>query len=350
MPRLRSLARPVLAPVGHRLDRGTETLVHLIHAVKNEFMERLDEVEANTGQHLGLAMTRITALEAEVGAIRDQVDGSRELLEHHTRQLVELTDAIRAVSDVGPVGARLDQIDAGTAAFLNYVESHTGPLADAGLWINHPLWFEWSAGQVRLGSVNERIVEQPFVLRAIGRLPAGARVLDIGGGESTMGFQLASLGYRTTVLEPRGYPFRHPNLTEATEPIERFDADEPFDAVILLSTIEHLGVGHYGDGLGDDADRQAMERIRNELLTPGGMVVVTTPYGPFEITPVERIYDRQHLMGLLDGWTIQEAHVASRSDERTWELIADELVDPAPPGSVALLVATADNRDTTAAS
>ena len=204
---------------------------------------------------------------------------------------------------------------------------------------------EWQEGQARVGAVNERIIEQPFVFAAVADLAPGARILDIGGGESTVSFSLASAGYHVTVIEPAGYPFEHPNLAVFEKPLEQFDTVEPYDAVIALSSIEHFGIGHYDFEGSAEADIDAEADIAAvaasaDLLGPDGRLVLTVPYGPAEVTDVERIYDRDGILRLLDGWMIHHVSVGRRVDDRTWELEATELIEPKEPGRVAMVVAT----------
>jgi hypothetical protein len=149
-----------------------------------------------------------------------------------------------------------------------------------------------------------------------------------------------------TVIEPQGYPFRHPGLTVNTRPLEEFRPEAPFDAVVLLSAIEHFGIGHYAGGPEPslDADVEAVAVVAG-LLSPGGRLVLTTPYGPAAINDLERTYDRAGIERLLDGWDIQDVTVARRSDRRTWELEADKLIDPPGTGRVVMLVATPADAD-----
>ena len=52
-----------------------------------------------------------------------------------------------------------------------------------------------------------------------------------------------------------------------------------FDVVTCISTIEHVGLGAYGEPPGaKDSDMVAMRRIR-ELTKPGGLLVLTVPLG-----------------------------------------------------------------------
>jgi Caenorhabditis protein of unknown function, DUF268 len=360
---LRRAAQPVRGSVRRAAGRSRSHLDTLIHAVKNELVGkfnhldfRMDEVSGSLSSshqaisdQLALQGARLLVMEqvlhqvkadneallAEIGASRNEIGFARKDL---SERIAQVAPTVRLQE---LAGYRLAELDRPGSAFLNYSGSHSGPLADAGLWINHPVVVEWREGEARLGSVNERIIEQPFVFAALGDLELGARIVDIGGGESTVAFSLASLGYRVTVVEPQGYPFQHPNLTVCTDPLEAFSPAEPFEAVVLLSAIEHFGIGHYAGGPEPDseADLGAMARVA-ELVAPGGRLVLTTPYGPARVTNVERIYDRERLSRLLSGWRLRSVAIGHRLDAVTWEIEATELVDPPGPDRVAMVVAT----------
>ncbi len=94
------------------------------------------------------------------------------------------------------------------------------------------------AGAAGVLLVNERIVEQPFVFAALAGLPDGARIVDVGGSESTVGLSLATLGHRVTVVDPRAHPLRHPNLDHAICTLDELpDPMQPFDAAVALSAV-----------------------------------------------------------------------------------------------------------------
>jgi len=348
--------------VVRRYRSGLENLIHAVnHEMVGKFNHmdfRMDEVSGTLvsshnaiSDQLALQGARLMAMEQTVRQVQAEADAlAAELSAVRSEIGFARKDIVERIAQVAPsvrlrelTGARLDAIDAGASAFLNYAASHQGPLADAGLWVNTPVTVEWQEGGARLGSVNERILEQPFVFAALGDLAPGTRVLDVGGAESTVALSLASLGYRVTVAEPQGYPFRHPNLTVHQGPVGTLAPEAPFDAVVLLSAIEHFGLGHYGRdgdaGGGTDADVVAIGQVAR-MLAPGGRLVLTTPYGPAAVNDLERTYDRQGVMRLLQGWRIHYAAVGRRVDDVTWELEATELIEPPGPGRVVMIVAS----------
>ena len=112
--------------------------------------------------------------------------------------------------DVPAPGGELAQLDAPRAAFLNWATGPDGYASQAGHWFNPPVPVApRRRARVEVLLVNERIVEQPFVFAALAALPDGARILDVGGSESTVGLSLATLGHRVTVVDPRAHPLRH---------------------------------------------------------------------------------------------------------------------------------------------
>ncbi len=349
-------ARRAAAPIQSTLDRRFKALEHLIHAVKNEIVPRLDNLYGQNdrlfeaideqlamvharaeqqGSLLESAQATLAANQTDLAAARAEIGFLRDALDARTEQIAP-SIRLRALT-----GERLTSIDQPASAFLNYSGSHAGPLADAGLWLNPPVVLEWSEGDVSIGAVNERIIEQPFAFAQLCTLPPGARILDIGGGESTVGFSLASMGYDVTVLEPQGYPFEHPNLTVVEQPLEDFEPDASFDAVLLLSAIEHFGIGHYRNNpeADDTADLDAMAIVKR-LLRPTGLLVLTTPFGPAEVNDVERIYDDAGLQRLVSGFDITTCRIGVRSDPTTWSIESETLATPAGPGRVAMVTAT----------
>jgi SAM-dependent methyltransferase len=126
------------------------------------------------------------------------------------------------------------------------------------------------------------------------------------------------MGHRVTVVDPRGYGFWHPNL----EIIEGLAEDLPaeataFDAVLVISSIEHFGTGAYGQGTAERADLRAAHDLRGRLR-PGGTMVLTVPLGPPSVDDFQRVYDPDGVRELLEGLDIRVFSAAWRADLVTW--------------------------------
>jgi len=67
--------------------------------------------------------------------------------------------------------------------------------------------------------------------------------------------------------------------------------DQIANLVICISTLEHLGLGRYGDPLDVNGDINAMKEA-HRILKLGGHLVLTIPYGyPTVVFNLNRIYD-----------------------------------------------------------
>jgi SAM-dependent methyltransferase len=185
--------------------------------------------------------------------------------------------------------------------------------------------------------VNERIVEYPQVFRWIE--PKGA-ILDIGCAKSRLPYHLASWGYEVHGIDARPYRLTHPSLHFHQTDLFSWQPGRTFDVVLMISTLEHFGLGRYGDQVLSDAERQAVQRI-GEWLTPGGQLIITVPFGVPAVTNRHRIYDRDRLAQLFDAFEwVEEKY--SRRENDTWRpSTAAELKTVAspniPPNGVAML-------------
>ena len=70
-------------------------------------------------------------------------------------------------------------------------------------------------------------------------------------------------------------------------------APASFDAIVAISTLEHIGLGAYQDPLDPDGDR-ATFLLCAQWLKPGGWVYADVPYrpkGPYTVQRSHRTYD-----------------------------------------------------------
>lgn len=184
-------------------------------------------------------------------------------------------------------------------------------------FINNPVFvkfkkkFDWktlkSAEVLKSAHVNERIIEVPFVLQSLAGLARGSRVLDLGCTESALPLHLACLGYQVTGFDFRDYPYRHPNLKFVSGDLTKLPfADGEFDAVVAVSTIEHVGIGFYQDPQEvAAADKRGIAQARR-VLKPGGIFVLTVPFGQKTVSTHQRVYDAGALTELLGSFTVAE--------------------------------------------
>ena len=142
--------------------------------------------------------------------------------------------------------------------------------------------------------ISEQSVEIPLLLRELG--DEVGSILDFGGYESTIPLSLAALGNHVTVLDQRPYPFRHPRLRAVCADLfaDPPPLDEQFDLVMSISTIEHLGLGHYAEHTHLDGDREGVERLWR-LVRPGGRLIASVPAGRPSEQRGYRIYDEARL-------------------------------------------------------
>lgn len=175
--------------------------------------------------------------------------------------------------------------------------------------------------------INERIVEYPLILRW---LRAQGRILDIGCVSSRLPIQLASLGYTVHGLDTRRYPFQHPNFTFHQADLFRWAPAQPYDTIILLSTLEHFGLGGYGDLVLPDADREALARI-TPWLARDGQLLVSLPFGKAGITPKHRIYDQSRLRLLFGSFEWVDQAYFQRVNDAWVPSSAEQLSEIASP-------------------
>lgn len=137
------------------------------------------------------------------------------------------------------------------------------------------------------------------------------RVLDIGCGGSKLPTELANLGHEVYGIDAMPYRDRL-NFTFVQGNLEHIPFNNDFfDIVIAVSTIEHVGLGRYGDPISPEGDKKAVEEIKR-IVKPGGKVIVTIPCGKDTVcysrerVPLGRVYSSSSLVELLSGLKILE--------------------------------------------
>jgi SAM-dependent methyltransferase len=133
------------------------------------------------------------------------------------------------------------------------------------------------------------------------------KILDIG---SYRHFILGLLAhYPVTTIDVRPRKTAGENESLATCDAKKLDLpDGSFDLVLSLCTLEHFGLGRYGDEFDLEADLKAFaEMIR--VLKTGGILVFTTTItraAPSVAFNAHRIYDHPLLRALCAGLACEE--------------------------------------------
>ncbi len=173
---------------------------------------------------------------------------------------------------------------------------------------------------------NERMVEIPFTLQFL-NLAKQQKILEFGCHASYLSLQLASLGHRVTGVDLNTYAFTHPNFTFVQgDLLVKKLPKESFDTIITISTVEHCGLGVYGDAKKEQGDVEVVTELYR-LLKPKGQFVITVPFGTHGETYWYRVYDGKTLKALLGRFRIKEERYFVGMQKKSWVPITKEKLE-----------------------
>ncbi|MDZ8033951.1 class I SAM-dependent methyltransferase [Nostoc sp. DedSLP04] len=284
----------------------------------------------------------------QLSQLEEKIDQLPQL-EEKIDQLPQLQQKIEQLSQLEQ---KIEQISTELQAdnsVTNQASSNEESKIASGLWFNEPIIVGYREnGKAYWAGTNERIFEKTFVLQSLARLyeSSSITVLDVGAAESLLSYELASFNYSVTAIDIRPIALFHPNLkfvkTDICNPVL---PSASFDCVVALSTLEHIGLGWYGDKKEENYDFKAVQQI-SLLLKPEGSFILTVPYGKKALTPVHRIYNQESLQKLIQDFRVVQISYGVRKDDFTWLITENELEasekehnpDNYLPGAVAMLV------------
>jgi SAM-dependent methyltransferase len=171
----------------------------------------------------------------------------------------------------------------------------------------------------------DRHVEYSWI---VANLPSGpGKALEFGCANSWLAFAAARRGFETIGIDltPVEWFYSYPGLRFVQTDL--FDLELPLsslDLIISCSTVEHVGLTRYGDGPNNQGDFQAMSKFR-QLLKPDGVMLLTIPIGQdATVVPLHRIYGRNRLPRLLDGFVVQRKEYWTKDDQNIWVLTNEQ--------------------------
>ncbi len=173
--------------------------------------------------------------------------------------------------------------------------------------------------------ISGRVVEYGFVLSKLMSLPKG-RVLDVGciALHNYVSPSLAFAGWNVYGIDIRSdWGFKHSNFQLIQRDIrEGGFASEWFDAVVCLSTIEHIGIpGYYGNKHDSpDGDVHAAEEM-SRITRKGGRILLTAPYyDTYFVRRGARVYDSERLKKMFSGCDVADKRIYVWKDKNWMEI------------------------------
>jgi len=175
-------------------------------------------------------------------------------------------------------------------------------------------------------SINERIVEIPFLYKSISNLPLESKILDVGCNYSLNSLRLSSLGYDVYGIDINDCWFEHSNFKFIKSSITKtMFEDNFFDCVIAISTLEHIGYSEYSGEINID-DFDAVKEIKR-ILKDDGFFIMTAPYGSGgEVKGFERIYNSKRIEKLFFGFKIVNKEFYFRKSDKEWIRVEEEFL------------------------
>jgi hypothetical protein len=90
------------------------------------------------------------------------------------------------------------------------------------------------------------------------------------------------------------------------------------DSLSCLHTIEHFGLGRYGDSIDPDGHLKGLAQLKR-MVAPGGLIYLSTPIGPERVEfNAHRVFAAATVLGWFgEGWDIQRFAVI-RDEGMLW--------------------------------
>jgi hypothetical protein len=164
-------------------------------------------------------------------------------------------------------------------------------------------------GVVASQNYGKRPNDAHFLEALVGHVANGSSVLVVGSAEPWHEAICLALGAsRVTTVDYGSRTYEHPQLDQVNASFwnQLGDANLNYDVVVSASSLDHDGLGRYGDPIAPDGDLLTM-RLLLRALAPGAKVILSVPVGPDRIIwNLMRIYGKDRLARLIDGYDVVE--------------------------------------------
>ena len=92
-------------------------------------------------------------------------------------------------------------------------------------------------------------------------------------------------------------------------------SNDSIKSLSCMHTIEHVGLGRYGDPIDPDGDLKAIKELKR-VLTPGGSLLFVVPVGKPKIEfNAHRIYSYKMIMELFSDLKLEESYLIPESEK-----------------------------------
>ncbi len=175
----------------------------------------------------------------------------------------------------------------------------------------------------------DRHIEYSWIVANMSQGPGKALDFGTGPAWSWMGLLAARKGFQVTAvdIQPADWPYIHPGFNFVQGDILELNfPPECFDLIINCSTVEHVGLaGHYnGSKPRENGDLEAMRLLRN-ILKQRKHMLMTIPVGQDHVfAPLHRVYGRNRLALLLQGWESLEEEYWIKNGLNRWVCVGKD--------------------------
>lgn len=152
-------------------------------------------------------------------------------------------------------------------------------------------------------------------------------LLDIGSHRKFIIGLLAN-SYEVTILDVRRsfIPSLNNENRIGGDAKEILMKSESFDVVISLCSLEHFGLGRYGDEFDLDGDKKAIKEMFR-VLKPGGYLILTTTISanPVIYFNAHRVYNYKMIEAFQKEFTVVEEKVLNTENKKFYPFILEDI-------------------------